>query len=109
MKVSDFIHRMKQYDDLPLLTRAPAPMTDSDVEFHSDLQYMRLLLDDMWESAYYSGRKVRVDPAFIDYMATMAAAMNATNKAITAANDVVSLFLRDWREQIENSKAVTAA
>jgi hypothetical protein len=107
MRVPDFIRWIRKYDDLPLLTRAPAPMTDSDVEFHSDLQYVRLLLDDVWQSAYYSGRKVRVDPALIDYMATMAAAMNAINKAITAANEVVRLSLLDWREQMEQSKAVT--
>lgn len=99
MKVPDFIHWLKQYNDLPLLTRTPAPMTDSDVEFHSDLQYMRLLLDDVWESAYFSGGKVRLDPEFIDYMAAMSAAMKGINKAITASNEVVNAFLADWREQ----------
>jgi hypothetical protein len=99
VKVPDFIQWLKKFDDLPLLTRAPAPMTDSDVEFHSDLQYVRLLLDDVWESAYYSNRKVRLDPDLIDYMAAMSAAMKGINKAITASNDVVNAFLADWREQ----------
>jgi hypothetical protein len=104
MKVPDFVHWMKQHEDLPLLTRKPAPMDDSDVEFHGDVQYMRLLLDDIWQNAYYSGRKVTVPAVFFDYMATMSAAMNALTKAITVSNAAFDLFLIDWRQSL---KAVT--
>jgi hypothetical protein len=104
MKVPDFVHWMKQHQELPWLRPKPAPMDDSDVEFHSDVQYLHLLLDDIWENAYYSGGTAKLDPVFIDFMATMSAAMNAMNKAITVSNAALNLFLVDWRQSI---KAVT--
>lgn len=95
----------EKFNDLPLLTPKPAPMTDDDVQFHSDVQYLHLLLDDIWLNAYYSGQRIKkLDPVFIDFMATMSAAMNAMTKAITVSNAALSLFLVDWRESI---KAVT--
>jgi hypothetical protein len=42
---------------------------------------------------------------FLDYMATMAAAMNAMNRAVLACDAAFDLFLVDWRE---SSTAVTA-
>jgi len=36
-----------RFKDLPLLTRKPAPMDDEAIRFHSDIQYMNLLLDDI--------------------------------------------------------------
>jgi len=104
MKTPEFVHWMKKHEDLPWLTPKPAPMDDSDVEFHSDIQYLHLLLDDIWENAYYSGVKVTVPAVFFDYMASMAAAMNAMTKAITVSNAAFNLFLVDWRQSL---KAVT--
>ena len=98
MKTPDFVHWMKQHEELPWFRPKRAPMDDSDVEFHSDIQYLNLLLDDVWEGCYCSGRKLRLDPLFIDYMATMAAAMNAMNRAVLACDAAFDLFLVDWRE-----------
>ena len=36
-----------RFKDLPLLTRQPAAMDDDAIRFHSDIQYMHLLLDDI--------------------------------------------------------------
>jgi hypothetical protein len=36
-----------RFKDLPLLTSKPAPMDDEAIRFHSDIQYMNLLLDDI--------------------------------------------------------------
>jgi hypothetical protein len=36
-----------RFKDLPLLTREPAPMDDDAIGFHSDIQYMYLLLGDI--------------------------------------------------------------
>jgi hypothetical protein len=104
MKSSDFVHWIKNFEDFPLFTPKPAPMDDSDIEFHSDVQYLHLLLDDIWENAYYSGGTLKLDPVFIDFMATMSAAMNAMTKDIAVSNAALNLFLVDWRESI---KAVT--
>jgi hypothetical protein len=105
MKTPDFVHWMKQHQDLPWFRPKPAPMDDSDVDFHSDIQYLHLLLDDIWENAYYTGHKLIVPNVFFDYMATMAAAMNAMNRAVLACDAAFDLFLVDWRESFT---AVTA-
>ena len=36
-----------RFKDLPLLTPKAAPMDDDAIRFHSDIQYMHLLLDDI--------------------------------------------------------------
>lgn len=56
------------FDDLPLLSVKPAPMSDSDVEFHSDILYMRGLLDWLYEQADTLGRARDIPPPWSDQL-----------------------------------------
>jgi hypothetical protein len=58
----------KSFDDLPLLSVKPAPMSDSDVDFHSDILYMRGLLDWLYEQADTTGRAQDIPPPWSDQL-----------------------------------------
>lgn len=57
-----------KFDDWPLLAVKPAPMSDDDVDFHSDILYMRGLLDWLWEQASITGRAQDVPPPWSDQL-----------------------------------------
>lgn len=61
MKISDFVHWMKKYEDLPLLTPRTDPVDDDDIEFDSDLGYCKDLLQDIHINAA-TGAMVRPFP-----------------------------------------------
>lgn len=44
MKIEDFVHWMKQYEDLPLFCPKPVAVTDDDIDFDNDISYFRDLL-----------------------------------------------------------------
>ena len=41
-----------KFHDLPLITPQVCPMNDDDIQFHSDMQYFRALLNDIDELVY---------------------------------------------------------
>lgn len=61
MKISDFVHWMKKYDDLPLLTPRTDPVDDDDIGFDSDIGYCKDLLHDIHMNAA-AGSLVRPFP-----------------------------------------------
>ena len=88
-----------RFKDLPLLKSKPAPMDDDAIRFHSDIQYMHLLLDDMCAAGQPGDQPdKRLAPEFIDYLATMWAAVDAITKAIAVTGAMNLLFLVKWRE-----------
>ena len=85
-----------RFKDLPLLTPKPAPLDDDAIRFHSDIQYMHLLLDDICTAGSQPDKQVA--PEFVDYLAGMWAAIDAITKAITVSADLNRMFLTQWRE-----------
>lgn len=44
MKIEDFVHWLKKYEDLPLFRPKPVDVDDDDIAFQSDMAYFRDLL-----------------------------------------------------------------
>lgn len=64
----DFTPINPSFDDLPLLSVKPSPMSDADVDFHSDILYMRAMLDWLYEQADTTGRAQDIPPPWSDQL-----------------------------------------
>jgi len=56
------VHWDARFKDLPLITITRCPMTDDDNDFHSDIMYMKALLEDIHEAALTKRRKANPFP-----------------------------------------------
>ena len=74
------------FDALPRLVCPPCPMTDSDVEFHSDITYLRDLLIELREQADRIGRARDIPPPWSDQL-----------QAATAELKVIKARIREFR------------
>ena len=70
------------FDDLPRLVCPPCPMTDADVEFHSDMIYMRDLLVDLREQADRIGRARDIPPPWSDQLQAATAELKVIGKRL---------------------------
>jgi hypothetical protein len=53
---------MTMSENWPMLQIPACTFGDEDVAFHSDITYFRLLLDDIWEAAYFGTRQAKPLP-----------------------------------------------
>jgi len=89
-----------RFKDLPLLTRKPAPMDDEAIRFHSDIQYMNLLLDDI---AKLTGIGVSQEqPAFEwlglhDELVSAGREMANIRQCLDAINAWAAMKVAGWR------------
>lgn len=74
------------FDGLPRLVCPPCPMTDSDVEFHSDITYLRDLLIELREQADRIGRARDIPPPWSDQL-----------QAATTELKVIKARIREFR------------
>lgn len=58
----DYVPLNPDFDDLPLLQTKPCWMSRDDIDFHSDILYLRALLDSLWDQAMKLGRAQDIPP-----------------------------------------------
>ena len=86
----------EKFADLPIL-QLRQTMTDADVEAHTDLVYLRALLDDIViERRPYSGRRLPVQPIPAAMSAQLAAALEELC-ALRRTPDLAAQQLEAWR------------
>ena len=86
------VYLNRKFDDLPWFKPIPCPMSDSDIEFHSDMQYLRALRTEIVDGLISGGRTSLLPSDFDDNIAW------ACHQLQTVNTSVVSNMMAAWRE-----------